>query len=163
MPGFAVLQLPFKSLQTPTIFLAALVCLCLSLLIFAPVWSVYHFPAVPLPARLLRLVRFYPSYFYQLAALLSGAAFTVSLSIGVGYELYMFTFAQGFENYVALGLYEGMGTVKWTFELGNAFSYVWAAVAFQALVTISTVCSLHNGFDETIEYQDLKGIDPYRF
>lgn len=162
LPGFSVLQLPFRSSQTPAIFLSALVCLLLSLLVFLPVWTVYHFPSAPLPRGLLRIVRYYPSYFYQLAAVLSGAAFTVSLTIGIGYELYMLTFGQVFQNWVALGVYEGMGTSEWVFEVGDAFDYVYTAVAFQALLTISTVCSLHNGFDETIEYQDIQGSDSYR-
>lgn len=162
IPGFAVLQLPLRSVQTPVIFVSAFVCTLLSLVVFVPVWLLYHFPRVPFPRAVLRVVRYYPAYFFQLAALLSGAAFTVSLTVGIGYELYMLTFGEGFQNYVALGLYEGLGTHKWTFEIGNAFDYVYTAVAFQALLTISTVCSLHNGFDESIEYQDLQGTDPYR-
>ena len=149
-------------MQTPVIFTTAFVCMLLSLIVFIPVWTVYHFPSVPIPRGILRLVRFYPSYFYQLAALLSGAAFTITLTIGLGYELYMLTFAQGFIRYVQLGLYYGLGDRKWTMVVGNGFNYVYTAVAFQALLTISTVCSLHNGFDETIEYQVLKASDPYK-
>ncbi len=162
LPGFSVLQLPFRSMQTPVIFITAFVCMLLSLLVFLPVWTVFHFPQALLPRGLLRIVRFYPAYFYQLAALLSGASFIITLTIGIGYELYMLTFAAGFINYVALGLYYGVGTMKWTMVVGNGFNFVYTATAFQALLTISTVCSLHNGFDETIEYQDIKGSDPYK-
>lgn len=165
VPGYAVLQLPLRSMQTPCIFVSALVCLLVSFLIFLPVWLVYNFPHVPLPRRVLRLVRFYPTKFYELSALTSGTAFVVTLTIGIGYELYMDTFGTGFTTYIQVATFEGLTTDtsgQWVFEMGSAFRYVWAAAAFQALLTFSSVASLHNGFDEAIEYQDVKILDPYR-
>lgn len=159
MAGFAILQLPFYSVQTPTIFFAGLMLTIVSLLLFLPVWVLYHFPRSSiLPRPLARVARRYPWYFFQAASVLGGAGFIVLLTISIGYNLYMVAFRLSFTSWQNIAIFQGMlteGKSKWLLEIGPAFVYVWAASSFAGLTTFATAVALHNGHDETIEYQDV--------
>lgn len=160
LPGFASLKLPFYSRQTPAIFLSALVLLIASFLVYLPLWTLAYFPATrKIPAPVVRFYRYYSSKLFLLSALFAFAAFILTVTIGIGYKLYMLAYVDDFTDWYALAVYKtGSTAIEWTAQVGRGFDLVWAASTFQALIVVALNVSLHNGLDERVEWpeSDLK-------
>ncbi|BGO96546.1 hypothetical protein RTBOTA2_000444 [Rhodotorula toruloides] len=160
LPGFASLKLPFYSRQTPAIFLSALVLLIASFLVYLPLWTLAYFPTTrTIPAPVVRFYRYYCSKLFLLSALFAFASFILTITIGIGYKLYMLAYVDDFTDWYALAVYKtGSKTINWTAQVGKGFDLVWAASTFQALIVVALNISLHNGLDERVEWpeSDLK-------
>ncbi|KAK4701447.1 hypothetical protein P7C70_g4781, partial [Phenoliferia sp. Uapishka_3] len=159
LPGFAVMNLPFRSVQSQTVFVVSLVLFITSFLFYLPVWTLYNFPSTRLPRPIMRLLRFYPKWFYQIASALSFIAMCFIVSIGVGYKLLMLAYLNAF-NQALLEAYEaGLvgvgGTTLWDGAVGPGFDLVWAGCVFVGLTTVGIHISLHQCDYEKIErYED---------
>ncbi|GAA5866374.1 hypothetical protein JCM1840_001291 [Sporobolomyces johnsonii] len=163
LPGLSAVKLPFFSHQTPSIFLSSIVILLAALLIYIPLWTLVYFPSAPLPGFLVRFYRYHARNLFYLSGILSFVSFILTVTIGVGYKLFLMGFASDFRTWYMYAVYEtGSTTFAWTAEIGRAFDLVWAASTFTALTVIAVNISLHNGLDEKVEWPaDEKASYPY--
>lgn len=155
VPGFAPLKLPLQSSQTPAIVLSAIVLLTVSLLVFIPLWTLAWFPDAPLPAPLVKYIRFRARQLFLVAGVLSFASMILTLTIGLGYKLLLSAAAFDFNQWITFALFQGQireGATRWTAELGGGFDILWASTVCQALVTLGIKVALHNSQDERVEW-----------
>lgn len=155
IPGFAALKLPLKSIQTPSILLSAVVMLGTALLVYLPLWTLAYFPSAPLPAPIVKFIRFYARRLFQVVGVLSFIAMIFTFTIGLGYKLLLIASVEDFNAWIAYAGWQGLikdWTTQWVAEIGSAFDLLWASTVCQALVALSVKVALHNGLDEQIEW-----------
>ncbi|GAA5973224.1 hypothetical protein JCM21900_003894 [Sporobolomyces salmonicolor] len=163
LPGLSAAKLPFFSHQTPSIFLSSVVLLLAALIIYIPLWTLVYFPSARLPGFLVRFYRYHARNLFYFSGILSFVSFILTVTIGVGYKLFLMGFASDFNTWYMFAIFEtGSTTLDWSAEIGSAFDLVWAASTFTALTVISINIALHNGLDEKVEWPaDEKASCPY--
>ncbi|KAI5478558.1 hypothetical protein MNV49_004817 [Pseudohyphozyma bogoriensis] len=155
VPGFAILQLPFYSNQSQCIFLSGFCFILASFALYLPLWTLAYFPDTRMPRPIKNFLRFWPKYLLTGVGALSFLSMLFTITIGMGWRLLLVAYSDSFYSYVKNAFYTGAnaaGTTMWTIEHGHpAFSLIWAATFFLAVVTIGINVALHNGLDLTIE------------
>lgn len=156
MPGYAPLKLPFKSHQTPVIFISAIVLSVAALIIYIPLWILAYYPHAPiLPAAVIKFIRYYSRQFFIASGVLSFTAMIISVTIGVGYKLLLMAARDDFNVWIQYSSWYnqiGNGVTRWDASIGDGFDLVWASSVFQALAALAINVSLHNGLDEKVEW-----------
>lgn len=155
IPGFAALKLPLESVQTPSIVLSAVVLLGTALLVYLPLWTLAYFPKAPLPAPIVKFIRFYARRLFQVIGVLTFIAMIFTFTIGLGFKLLLMAAVEDFNAWISYAGWQGLvkdGTTQWVAEIGGAFDLLWVSTVCQALVALAVKVALHNGLDEKIEW-----------
>ena len=157
--GFSSLQLPFRSTQTPSIFLSSLVFLVVSALLYVPLWTLAYFPHAPLlPSPVVRLARYSAATVFDLSGLFALLSFVFTLTIGVGVLLqsqgaaYNFTQAYRYGALASPATVTQLASPAWVPQIGGGFRVVWAACTFSGLAVLAVKVSVFNGMDERVEW-----------
>lgn len=156
--GFSSLQIPFRSHQTPAVFVSSLVFLVVSILVYVPLWTLAYFPHARLPSPVVRLARYSAATLFDISGMFALLSFLFTLTIGVGLLVQAQDAAYKFAAAYRYGALSSPATVAqvanpaWVPETGGGFSLVWAACAFSGLAVLAIKCSVHNGMDERVEW-----------
>lgn len=108
------------------------------------------------PRKLKNSIRDNPRRWYQVAGVLSFISFVFTLTIGVGYKLFLSASIISFSDAINYALLAGdissaAGTTGWNATIGEAFKLVWISSVLQALTTLGMNVALHNRIDLVIE------------
>ncbi|GAA5838490.1 hypothetical protein JCM9279_003260 [Rhodotorula babjevae] len=156
--GFSSLQLPFRSTQTPSVFISSLVFLVVSTLLYVPLWTLAYFPHARLPSPVVRLARYSAATVFDLSGLFALLSFVFTLTIGVGVLLQSQGAAFNFTQAYRYGALASPATVaqlanpEWVPQIGGGFKVVWAACTFSGLAMLAVKVSVFNGMDERVEW-----------
>ncbi|KAL8286197.1 hypothetical protein RQP46_004685 [Phenoliferia psychrophenolica] len=168
LPGYSVMALPFRSVQSQAIFVTSLVLFGLSFLLFLPVWILFYFPrTVIVHARVTHFIRFYPKQFYELSGAAAFSAMVLAMSIGIGYRLlftgYLDAFNSAQVEYAATlggraqvaafleGTVGADGASYWKGEFGKGFDLVYVAIVLMGLTAGGIQIAIHQQLHDKIE------------
>ena len=150
MPKVTMFQLPIRSVQTPLIFISALVLLVAALPVILLPWSAVYFPKSFLVKRtpIGSLARNHAKTLYTLGGSLAFVAFILMITIGIGFEELMFATVDNYTIGSRIEIFLHANGGVWEAKIGPGFGLVWAASTLSALVAVGTNVALHNGLDE---------------
>lgn len=114
-----------------------------------------YYPKVPYPRVLKKSIRDNPRTWYLIAGVLAFVSFVITLTIGIGYQLYLIAansiFTEAIYYALAVGDIGLNGSTGWAGALGNGFRYVWIASAMQGATVVGINVALHNRINLIIE------------
>lgn len=145
IPGYAVFQIRSHSYQSQVIFLTALVTYLVSFFLNLLGWLLVYVHKILFPYSWReKAVR--PLYLASFC--LAFAGFAILLSIGIGYNRYLWSSAYFFNVYVQRSMMRGDAGEYWLAAfLEDNYQPVWVTIAFGSLVPFGLYCALHNRVD----------------
>lgn len=127
----------------------------MSFVVFILPWSLAYFPKLPYPRFLKKSILDNSKRWYTTAGILAFTSFVITLTIGIGYQLYFIAansiFTEAIFYALAVGDIGLNGSTGWAGALGNGFRYVWIASALQGATVVGINIALHNRINLIIE------------
>lgn len=156
MPAALTIKLPLESTEAPSILITSIALLFASLVVYIPMWTLAYYPHTrALPRQFVKFARFYSRRLFLASGALAFASTVFTLTISLGWKLYLMGHKQEFNEYMQVaptyGWLQG-GATAWRAELGNGFDVLWASTALQILTLISLNIALRYGIDEKVEW-----------